>query len=427
MTRRVDDRWCLPFEGLLSALLTCLIPLLLPPALDGIAFLLPGLIFGIAISAHVRVFRAVRSARNLIGFIATCAVGYGVSVIVTIWSPIHPQFLNFSGSSSAAIDSSPFLTGGFVGGAFVCAGVFFFLTPPRGVRKFLLRACSISMICGLLGVLGWSVGEQLWAARWLPRIGKNLDSYTLYIIWQTGAASLLALLFSPRQTVLAVPAGAQPENVPLLRKTDRTFRSVAGTTFLAFIFGALAWFVMRLIESDLTTRRMQAARQAAQQRLAAERPSMRDLPAIIPLPVEQVLVLQPIAGHPCGLHTLAPRPTGSPESVGYVVGYKLSETATRGELHFADVEVRQYPNAAWATYQTMNFMWDLVAQNPKAVTTVTKFGNKVIMNRLMRYPNGGGDLYFYWASGNWFVRITFNVSEDDEFLKEYLTRYPSTL
>lgn len=428
MTRRVDDRWLLPIEGLASGFLTCLVPALpLPVRLGDAAFLFVGLIFGGVIAAHIRLFRGVRSASHLTGFIATCTVAYTISVFATMWSPFRPQFLNFSGTSSAAIDSSPFFTGGFVGAAIMCAGIFFLLAPPRNSTKFLLKAFSMSVACGLLGVLGWSVGEELWNARWLPGFGSNLQYYALYIIWQTGAASLLGLLLSPQQAPLAGAAAEQPGNVPLRTKAGRETRSVAGTIFLVVIFGTLAWFIARQVEGALAARRMQAARQAAQQQLAGERPSMQGLPALAPLPVERALVLKPITGHPCGLHTLAPQPTGTPESVGYLAEYKVSETASPGERSFADVQVFQYPNAAWAAYQTKQFLWDLTAENPKAVTTVTKFGNKVIMNTLMRYQNGGGDLYFYWASGNWFVKVTFDAAEEDEFLREYLVRYPSTL
>jgi hypothetical protein len=426
MTQRVDDRWFLPIEGVISGLFTCLVPAL-PLGLGRAAFLFVGVIFGLVISAHVRLFRGVRSAFRLIGFTATCTVAYAVSLFATVCSPFRPQFLNFSGTSSGAIDSSPFFTGGFVGAAIMCAGIFFFLAPPRTLTKFLLRAFSISVACGFLGVLGWSVGEQSWAVRWLPRFGNGLDFYTLYIIWQTGAASLLGLLLSPQQTPLAARVAAQSGYMPLQPKAGRATRSVTATIFLVLIFGTLAWFITRQVRGDLAAHRMQAARQAAQQQLAAARPASQNLPAIVAQPVDQVLVLKPIAGHPCGLHTLAPQPTGSPESVGYLAEYKLSETAAPDELFFADVEVEQYPNAAWAAYQTKEFMWDSAAQNPKAVTTVTKFGSKVIMNTLEGSPNGGGNLYFYWASRNWFVKVTFNVSEDDEFLKEYLALYPSAL
>ncbi len=49
------------------------------------------------------------------------------------------------------------------------------------------------------------------------------------------------------------------------------------------------------------------------------------------------------------------------------------------------------------------------------------------MNTLMHPPNSGGDLYFYWASGNRFVEVTFPGPEEDESLKEYLALNPSTL
>lgn len=420
MAARIDDRWLLPIEGAVSGSLTCLAPLLLPSGLGRSTFLVVGLAFGAVIAAHVRVFRGVRSAFRLIGFVATCAVAYTVSVLATVWSPFHPQLLNFSGTRSGAVDSSPFLVGGFLGAAIVCAGIFFFLAPPKTPTRFLVKAFCISLACGFLGVLGWSVGEQLGDVRWLPGLGGNRAFYSLYIIWQTGAAALFGLLLLPRQILAELPASAQTGGGPLQTKRRRTPRSVAATGFFVAVFAPVTWFIARDIQADRTVHRMRAARQTAERLLAAERPSMQDLPAVVPLPVGQVLVLRSVAGRPCGGHTLAPRPTGSPESVVYLAEYKLSETAAPDELFFADVAVFQYPNAAWAAYQTKEFMWDSVVENPKAVTTVTKFGNKVIMNTLEGSPSGGGNLYFYWASGNWFVKVTFHVSEEDEFLREYL-------
>jgi hypothetical protein len=170
---------------------------------------------------------------------------------------------------------------------------------------------------------------------------------------------------------------------------------------------------------------MLAAQQAAQQRLAAARPSSQNLPPIVKLPVERVLVAEPIAGHPCGRHFQWEVP--GIEFVPYTAEYKRSETAGDGEVSFADVTVRLYPNSDWAVYATKEGISNLEALNSKTVTTVTKFGNKVIMNTLIGYPNGDGDLYFYWASGSRFVQVTFHATEEDEFLKEYLILYPSTL
>lgn len=170
---------------------------------------------------------------------------------------------------------------------------------------------------------------------------------------------------------------------------------------------------------------MLAAQQAAQQRLAVERPSSQNLPPIVELPVDQVLVLNPIAGYPCGRGFKWNLPNSN--FVPYTAEYKRSETAGIGEVSFADVNVRLYQDADWAVYATKEATSSLEAGNPKTITTVTKLENKVIMDTSMRYPNGGGDLSFYWASGTRFIQVTFHFSEEDEFLKEYLAQYPSTL
>ncbi len=122
---RVDDRWFLPIEGLVSGFLTCLFPAL-PLGLGDALFLFLGGVFGAVIAAHALFFRGVRSAFRLIGFIATCAVAYTVSVFATQWTPFRPQFLNFSGTGLGVVDSSSFFTGGLVGAALVCTGIYFF-------------------------------------------------------------------------------------------------------------------------------------------------------------------------------------------------------------------------------------------------------------------------------------------------------------
>ena len=145
------------------------------------------------------------------------------------------------------------------------------------------------------------------------------------------------------------------------------------------------------------------------------------------LPIEAVLVLKPIAGHPCGRSSKWRFP-GNSTFVPYTAEYKRSETAADYEASFATVEVRLFANSDWALYATKEGInSNLQAQDPSAVTSLTKFGNKVVMNRVMRYPNGGGDLYFYWASTNRFVQVTFHGPDVDEFLEECLALHPSTL
>ncbi len=416
MTRRVDDRWFLPGEGLLSGLLTCLV-LHVPCASPFI-----GGVFGVVLAAHVWLYRGIRSPFCLIGFIVTCVAAYLLAL------PAMGVFLSLSRTPLWGFGSMAFL-GGVVGGAIVCAGVFFFLASPQKPEKFLLKALCISAACGFLGAFGWSVGERLQGVpsrlpSMLSPLSNNLNFYSVYIIWQTGAASLLGLLLSPQVKPASIPNAARPESVSPRTKMGRALVPVPAIAFFVLILVAGTWFGALEVRRDLVAHRLRRVEEAAQRQLVAERPSSERLPSIVPLPVERVLLLQPIDGHPCiRCFEAVPRP----HYLAYLAGYAQSETSPDGAPTFVSVEVRLYPNSPWAVYATKEFMWDWVARNPKVVKTVVKFGYKVIMNTLMRGSNGDGQLYFYWASGSRFVRVTFQGAEDDDFLKEYLAGYPSTL
>ena len=415
MTRQIDDRWFLPAEGLISGLLTCLL-FHLPYTFE---FL--GLPIGAVLAAHVWNFRRVRSPFRLIGFIATCVVAYLLSVSVP------GVFLQIS--TSGTLESRVIFPAGVLGGAVVCAGVFFFLQPPKKIGRFLLMVVCISAACGLFGVLGWSLGERLQGIPSRPSympspLPNNFTFYSLFIIWQTGAASFLGLLLSKEQTFVAAPIAAPSQPVSIRTTVGRRMWSIPAVAFFALILAAGTWLITPEIRSDLVAHRMRVANEAAQRQLAAERPPSEGPASIVPLPVERVLLLAPIDGHPCSRCFEAfPRS----HYLAYLAGYAQSATSPEGAPTFADVEVRLYPSSALAVYATKEFMWDWVAENPKAVTTVVKFGCKVIMNTLSRRPDGKGELYFYWPSGSRFVLVTFQGSEDDEFLKEYLAGYPSTL
>ncbi len=189
----------------------------------------------------------------------------------------------------------------------------------------------------------------------------------------------------------------------------------------------LGMFIARQVQGDRAGDRALAAQQSAQQQLAAARPSSHNLPPIVELPVESVLLVKPIAGYPCGNHYKWNLP-GHSDYVGYSAEYKRSATADPVEMQFADVNVMLYANSDWALYAVKeSIMTILNGQNPKGVTTVTKFGNKVIPDARMGYPDGVGELRYCWASGSQFVQVRFHVTEEDAFLKEYLALHSSTL
>jgi hypothetical protein len=274
-----DDRWLLPIAGLMSGALTCVAPWLVRPFVPAIETALlivyvgSGLIFGVIIACYFWLFRKVRSTNTLAGFAGICAAAYILSILATIVGiPLRPPALNsFVGLAAALavitagyfwlLRSAPsadglagfmaicaialviwgiatvkthfsselergslldppdgsFFWGGLVGALIVCGGVFFLLLPATtNVRIFLAKALVISVACGYLGILSWALGD-----RWWPSTNDRL--YTLYIVWQTGTAGLLAFLLPRERTTLPVIARTRRLTVARMRSAREEY------------------------------------------------------------------------------------------------------------------------------------------------------------------------------------------------------------
>jgi len=268
-----DDRWLLPVEGFVSGALACAAPWLARPFVPAIDAALPivyvssGLIFGGIIACHFRLFRGIRSTNTLAGFAGICGAAYIVSILATIVGiPLRPPAFNSfvglgavlgiiiascfwllrgarfadglagfmaicavalvvwgiatvkthfgSGLESGGLLDPPdsaFFWGGLVGALIVCGGVFFLLLPATtNVRIFLAKALVISVACGYLGILSWALGD-----RWWPSTNDRL--YTLYIVWQTSTAGLLAFLLPRQRTSLPVIGRTRSPKAPRIR------------------------------------------------------------------------------------------------------------------------------------------------------------------------------------------------------------------
>ena len=95
------------------------------------------------------------------------------------------------------------------------------------------------------------------------------------------------------------------------------------------------------------------------------------------------------------------------------------------------VQVVQFPNDAWPLYFAK---WSpnpsfLREEDPALVLTrVKKFKNQVVMDRQFRSSDETGKLWFFWPSGNNLVNIIYELKTvDEEFLRRYLEKYPSSL
>lgn len=435
MTRQIE-RWFLPVEGLVSGVVTSLVSIYLgrqlPPAMISIILFFGmvcclGGVFGVVIAAHVHLFREVDSLHRLVGFVVTCMVAY-------------PANIMFARAASSVLP-------GLVGSAIVCAGVLLFLVSPgsltsRQLTTFLPKALGGSVVCGILGAFGWAVGKHVPIPESLLASHDNLAYPALTVMVQMGAASLVGFLM-PQEAMPGVPQPVAPPG-PAEPKAGQGAQFVAAVTLLVLAYGVVLGFtsIQQYVE-DAPFRHQREA----QRKFASEHPSLTHLPPIVAPPVGQVLLLRDISGHTPGHHSVSfggKRP-GAVESVSYTVEYEqlgASPSAYRyrpcgvgcfyeNEAPFADVSVVIYPTPAWAVYSTKQLarMWlGAPAFDPNSVKAVSIGGNRVIRDAWLRHVSPGGEpLSFFWASGSRVVRVTFLASEDDEFLKEYLIWYPSTL
>ena len=202
-------------------------------------------------------------------------------------------------------------------------------------------------------------------------------------------------------------------------------------TSVVIVFAASVYFHIEPLPSAEQTR--EAERYRHTERLC-DIPSLKNLPAIEPMKIEQALIMEQIGG-------LAPgkpegsKPWRSPDEAFQFVpqmDFRVEYVAEKDDDRPAViVQVEQFPNDAWPLYFAK---WSpnpgfLREENPDLVlTSVRKFKNRVVMDRQFRFPDETGKLWFFWPSGNNLVNITYGSKAiDEEFLRRYLEKYPSSL
>jgi hypothetical protein len=85
------------------------------------------------------------------------------------------------------------------------------------------------------------------------------------------------------------------------------------------------------------------------------------------------------------------------------------------------VTVMLYPNQEWAHFRAARF--NPAITDPKYVTTETRFGNRVVVDRSVL-----GGLHLVWSSGTVVVTMQYESPErEGELLRRYLEKYSSSL
>lgn len=406
--QQLKETLSLAVVGLVSALLT----LFAIRVNGGFWFVFWGGIFGLVISVYLALTDASRRFWAAARFIVVCCGAFYSAFVVTFWVALNLD----RGSASQNPNESPvaFLVGGSLGAFLVLSEALFLLHPEVPWKLSLLRGLCWSPAGGVLGAIGAVFGGS--------------HSFTpLFLVWQTGMGALIGFLAARQVSVpsrlVRPPVAAKTTAAPSARRLP-----IAYMIFFVLFAGVFSYFAFR----DISGRHAAAVRQRRITAAMASAPSATNLPQLVPVPVEQALVLHEIAGDVPVLPFSRPMASASsngPPTFNYSVGYQKTPMATRLDFHpVVSVVAAQYPTAEWANYYLKDVPVPNAAfSNEKYIQKVKTFGNVIYEDTSWRSSGGQGDLYYYWASGQYLITVIFRGPEvDNRFLQAYLEKYPSS-
>jgi hypothetical protein len=399
--------------GIASGILTLHPPL--PP--DGGIFL--GAIFGVGLSVCLWIFHRPRSIARATAVIVSSTTAYIAALFSTIfaydWVPKSP-----TNSPGANPPSYLMAVGGVVGALLLSATV---LLLYRDATTKLAKGILVCTLAGgALGVFGYSLGFLF--ANHDPNRGADMPVIPLYVLWQAGMACLLAT-FLPEPAIGGAkdslagvsifkspepsPREEVPMRVPLLGKL---FVGLVALSLLAFV-ARTTWVKYKFVRQSDEFARYQMSH-----------PSFQGLPPIEPITAEDGAVLHPIAGRTAQvIGPLINKATArKPEFVGLTVCYMhLPNERCGGNPPDVDVRITRYPNSAWSSYEMEGIHYGFGAGYFTHPKKIQKFGTTILADEKAKEPGKGK---YYWVSGPTLIEINSSISDSDEFIKDYLERYP---
>jgi MFS family permease len=436
-SRNVALAFC---AGLLAGVLTIVLPFALSNTRASLFFgsLFVGDIFGLVLSIYFWVFLRVRSIGKIVGFIITSTFSYIVAFYVTFFSAEYlPHAAQVQDSASIMANvplAAPFI-GGFVGALSVLLATLVLFSSETRLLRIIKRSLIWALAGGALGVVGWALGSSLGGIVVSALGQRDVSSnraddltnygYSLFLIWQSGMGFVLGFLTQAESRERQTP---RSPSAPLIRRPRSV--GIAKLTMVAVAaIGGLFFAIKQLPQESqlIRSRRVYA-------KFAAETPTLDNLPEVGTAPAEQMLVLKTIAQYEPGRAAMDRRggyvdpATGKLKTVPYemyVVTYTIPGLPHNGPQAgpFINVMVQEYPNGAWAKHEFKdqnNLVY--LDQLPLAV----RFGNRVVEKTHSGWYRSD-DTRYLWVSQNRLLAIELPPSAPDEFLQEYLTKYPSSL
>jgi hypothetical protein len=440
----------LALAGCLAGLATCGSVRLLALLPEGLSESI-GCIFGLFLCAYFWLFDETRSVWRTLGFVGASTLAYLAAYnaempISNLW-PVKFELLSLSPNEINVL-----LIGGFVGAGTLFLALCFFSPARQSTTRLLLNFVIFVVSGSVLGVIGYALGPTLGAAIWYlmrflhlgePSQASQLQPsrdtasfYSMYVFWQTGVATLVALLFPLHSEARgSSPATAiDSSSVAELSETPLPLwkRLVAvALVFLVVFFSASEVHRLKIVKVK------QAERHKKIIQSASEAPALANLAKVEPREPSRVLILQAISGHDWDGGSMTPSPAPDaqgtptlPSSVFYFVSYKGAPNSPSGQpgIPGFDASVTEYPNPAWANYSLRSYpVINASVDDSSSIQKVSKFGNLIYLNSAWIYPDGKGTTYFYWPSGNFTVAIRFYGPTEDAVLQKYLALHPSSL
>jgi hypothetical protein len=390
--------------------------------IGGLAFsVMPAVWFGGVLAAYLWLVEDVRSPARLGGLLLASLVAW--TAALRSLTVLFTLDLVLPSDSGGMAPLNFVLPGGL--GAALFAPAFLFLVP-RSTLSTPLRIGRAVLGCAAAGgALGWASALIVEAA------GRGLENFPMWVpvlVWQPGMGLALGAA-AMRPAVPVDLARSSPPALETATPVSDGGRYRPGFGPRGYVAAVLVVIVAYQGWAQYQRYRMVARQTAIDEaitRSIAEAPSSDDLPEIRPMPLEDAVVLQPIAelvpftpGH----RWLAPEtPTMfssrerrvQPRRYEYFVSYAVGEIA---QIH---VRVTQCPDDAWARYQLRHVGGIHGAiVDPSRFGIVERLGSRVLL----------APLAYFWSSGDKIVEVgrTGTPEAVDQVLRVYLDRYPSSI
>jgi hypothetical protein len=258
--------------GLTSGVLTVVVPLHVP------LYIKAGLLFGLAMATYFVFYEKCRSFAKLGVFVLMCTSACPISAISGYFADRFLTGGDLSGTlngSGANLPAPALFFAGFVGASLVLVTGMFVLGPQDKDFPSLVRVLVWSTVGGVLGL-----SELLGSGS------------VLFVVWPTGVGlALSAMLARERRSfVPESTADADAIDSPIPDK-NWVVRIAVGTVLVCSI-----GFLGRIVYYQMKFAHMRTEAKAAEKKVYGEMPSTQSLPPIVPVKLEDALVLTPISG-----------------------------------------------------------------------------------------------------------------------------------